>query len=247
MDGKSPLSEDVSKVGELLVFDLLFYERPDRNWTTTELLRQRPEWGHQILPLLKEKQYAMLYTSDWYVMSYVKEVDKILFQPTTLFPKRLKDGHCLLCSESLTFMMRQMIKNLIKPATYAMETAQRLAAKIKRPVEFGTPTDFRDVCETMEALVLTLYEELGQWKDRFFFDALDADENTLCSDCKESMRVACYVTNDGNQALKWRPHEGECCQRSCRYYKSDLLDDPEWFFSESKNTPVMFHGLSDSD
>ena len=231
--------EDGSKVGELLVFDLLFYERPDHNWTLTELLRRRPEWEHQILPLLKEKQYAMLYTSDWYVMSYVKEVDKILFQPTTLFLKRLKDGHCLLGSEGLTFMMRQTIKNLIKPATYAMETARRLGAKIKRPVEFGTPTDFRDVCETMEALVLTLYEELGQWKDRFFFDALDANE--------ESMRVAFYVTNDDSQALKWRPHEGECCNRSCRYYKSDLLEDPEWFFSESKNTPVMYHGLSDSD
>ena len=66
---------------------------------------------------------------DWYVMSYVKEVDKILFQPAIIAPKRLKDGHCLLGSESLTFMMRQTIKNLIKPATYAMETAKRLGAK----------------------------------------------------------------------------------------------------------------------
>ena len=99
----------------------------------------------------------------------------------------------------------------------------------------------------MEALVLTLYGGLGQGKDRLFLDALDADEDTLCSDCKESMRVAFYVTNNDSQALKWRPHEGECCQRSCRYYRSDLLDDPEWFFSESKNTPVMYHGLSDSD
>ena len=34
----SPL-EDGSKVGELLVFDLLFYDCPDHDWTTTELLR----------------------------------------------------------------------------------------------------------------------------------------------------------------------------------------------------------------
>ena len=180
-------------------------------------------------------------------MSYVKEVDKILFQPAIIAPKRLKDRHGLLGTESLTFMMRQTIKNLLKPAIYAMEMRKRLGAKLKRPLEFGTPTDFREVCDTLEALVLTLYEEVTHWKDRFFFDALDANEDDLCSDCKEGMRVAFYVTNDDRQALQWRPHEGECCQRSCRYYKSDLLDDPEWFFSESKNTPVMYRGLSDSD
>ena len=244
----SPLEEDDdSKVGELLVFDLLFYDRPDHDWTTTELLRKRPEWGARILPLLKERQYALLFTTGWYIMSYVKEVDKILFQPAIIDPKRLKDGHGLLGTESLTFMMRQTIKNLLKPATYAMETVKRLSAKIKRPLDFGTPTDFRDVCESLEALVLTLDEEVSHWKDRFFFDALDADEDTLCSDCKESMRVAFYVTNDTSQALKWRPHEGECCHRGCRYYKSDLLDDPEYFFSESKTIPIMYRGWSDSD
>ena len=124
----------------------------------TELLRQLPERGHQILPLLKEKQYAMLYAWDWYVMSYVKEADKILFQPTTLFPKRLRDGHCLLCSESLTFMMRQNDQESDQAATYAMETAKRPGAKINHTVKFGTPTNFRDVCERTEALVLTLHK-----------------------------------------------------------------------------------------
>ena len=243
----SPLEEDDSKVGELLVFDLLFYDRPDHDWTTTELLRKRPEWGARILPLLKERQYALLFTTGWYIMSYVKEVDKILFQPAIIAPKRLKDKQGLLSMESLTFMMRQTIKNLLKPATYAIETIKRLSAKINRPLDFGTPTDFRDVCESLEALVLTLNEEVSHWKDRFFFDALDADEDTLCSDCKESMRVAFYITNDTSQALKWRPHEGECCHRGCRYYKSDLLDDPEYFFSESKTIPIMYRGWSDSD
>ena len=242
----SPFEDDGSKVGELLVFDLLFYDRPNCDWTTTELLRRRPEWGAQILPLLKERQYALLFTTGWYIMSYVKEV-KILFQPAIIAPKRLKNRHGLLSTESLTFMMRQTIKNLLKPATYAMETVKRLSAKIKRPLDFGTPTDYRDVCESLEALVLTLDEEVIHWKDRFFFDALDADEDTLCSDCKESMRVAFYVTNDTSQALKWRPHEGECCVRACRYYKSDLLDDPEYFFSESKTIPIMYRGWSDSD
>ena len=231
---------------ELLVFDLLFYRKPEyHHWTVTELLRERPEWGHQILPLLKEKQYAMLFTVEWCLMSYVKDLDRILFQPTVITPKRLKNRHCLLNTESLTSMMRQAIKNLLKPATYAMETSLRLSAKIKRPVEFGTPTDFRDVCDTLESLVLKLNEELTQWKDRFFFDALEADEDDLCSDCKESMRVAFYVTNDRSQGLKWRPHEGECCQRSCRHYKIDLFDDTYWF--KAKDTPTVYKGCSDDD
>ena len=121
------------------------------------------------------------------------------------------------------------------------------SAKIKRPVEFGTPTDFRDVCDTLEALVLTLNEEFTQWKDRFFFDALDSNEDDVCSDCKESMRVAFYLGDDRSQALKWRPHEGECCQQSCRHYKSDLLDDPYWSFPYSKDTPVVYKGWSDND
>ena len=229
------------------MFDLLFYNEPDHPWTVTELLRQRLEWGHQILSLLKDKQYAMLFTVDWYVMSYVTELDKILFPLTALSPKRLKDRHCLLNTKSLTFMMRQTIKNLIKTATYPLETAQSLSAKIKRPVDFGTPTDFRDVCETLKALVLTLDFKLTQWKDRFFFDALDADEDILCSHCKESMRVVFYATNNRSQALKWRLHDGECCQRSCRHYKSDLLDYPDWFFFEAKDTPIMYREWSDSE
>ena len=140
------LNEDPLGVEELLVFDLLFYRQPKHpHWTMTELWRKHPEWGHQILPLLKEKQYALLFTVEWCLMAYVKGLDRILFQLTVITPKRLKNRHCLLSTESLTFMMRQTIKNLLKPATYAMEMSLRLSAKIKRPVKFGTPTNFRDV------------------------------------------------------------------------------------------------------
>ena len=240
------LNQDPSGVEELLVFYLLFYRQPEHpHWTVTEL-RERPEWGHQILPLLNEKQYALLFTVEWCLMAYVKELDRILFQPTIITPKRLKNRR-LPSTESLTFMMRQTIKNLLKPATYAMEMSLRVSAKIKRLVEFGRPTDFREVCDTLESLVLTLNEEVTQWKDRFFFDALDANEDNLCSNCKESMRVAFYVGDDRSQALKWRPHQGECCQRSCRHYKSDLLDDRYCFFSDSKDTPIMYKGWSNDD
>ena len=32
--------------GDLLVFDVLFYRLPDREWTVDELLEKRPEWVH---------------------------------------------------------------------------------------------------------------------------------------------------------------------------------------------------------
>ena len=69
--------------GDLLVFDILFYQLPDREWTVDELLEKRPEWEHQVLPLLKAKHYAYLFTNmEWCLMMYVKELDRIYFRET---------------------------------------------------------------------------------------------------------------------------------------------------------------------
>ena len=60
----------------------------------------------------------------------------------------------------------------------------------KCPVDLDTPSWFQEVCDKLEELVLELDREVSDWKDRFFFDALDAHENDLCYECKENMRVA---------------------------------------------------------
>ena len=79
-----------------------------------------------------------------------------------------------------------------------------------------TPLWFLEVCDKLEGLVLELDREMLDWKDRFFFDALDAHEDDLCYECKENMRVTFYVNDDRSQALKWRPHGDWCSQKNCK-------------------------------
>ena len=120
-------------------------------------------------------------------------------------------------TQSLTFMMRQEIRRLIEPAMYACSVSERLTADLKRPVDLGTPMEFREVCEKLEDLVLELDREVSDWKDRFFFDALEAYKNDLCLECKENMRVAFYASDDRGQALQWKPHGDWCSHRRCEF------------------------------
>ena len=124
-------------------------------------------------------------------------------------------------------MMRQEIRRLIEPAMYACSVSKGLTADLKRPVDLGTPMEFREVCEKLDDLVLELDREVSDWKDRFFFDALDAHEDDLCHECKENMRQSFYVSDDRSQALKWRPHGDWCSQKNCKYFKSDIFEDDD--------------------
>ena len=95
----------------------------------------------------------------------------------------------------------------------------------------------------LEELVLELDREVSDWKDRFFFDALDAHENDLCHECNENMRVAFYVSNDRSQALKWRPHGDWCSHRRCEFYKFETFND--LYGDYVKEHPVEYEGYSD--
>ena len=223
--------------GDLLVFDFLFYRLPDQAWTVSEVLEKRPEWEHQILPLLRAKHYAYLFTNEWYLVTYIKESYKILFRVIKSMPVALDDRDYLLGTEFLTFMMRQEIKRLIQPAMYARDLGERLSATLKRPVDLGVT--FGGVCEAMEDLLLQLNREISEWKDRFLLDALEADEKTLCSECKEEMRVAFYVGEDRSQALKWTPQGDWCSHKECKYYKMYIFDEL-YLESDVRETPIEY-------
>ena len=123
--------------------------------------------------------------------------------------------------------MRQEIRWLIRHAIYAREVSERLSKNLKRPVDLETPLWFQEVCDKLEELVLELDREVSDWKDRFFFDVLDAKEDDLCYECKENMRVTFYVDNDRSHALKWRPQGDWCSQKNCKYFKSDIFEDDD--------------------
>ena len=145
--------DDPDRPDSLLLFDTLFYKLPEKEWTVNELLEKRPEWEQQILPLLKARHIAYLFTKEWCLMSYVKELDKILFRPLLSQPMTLGDRDGLLSTQSLTFMMRQEIRRLIGPAIYAREVSERLSESLKRPVDLETPLRFQELCDKLEELV----------------------------------------------------------------------------------------------
>ena len=96
----------------------------------------------------------------------------------------------------------------------------------------------------LEELVLELDREVSDWKDRFFFDALEVHENDLCHECKETMRVTFYVTDDRSQALKWKPHRDWCYHRRCQYYKIEIFEDL-YEGSDVREVSVEYEGYSD--
>ena len=75
-----------------------------RTWPIDQ---KRPEWERQVVPLLKAQKYAYLFTNEWCVMSYVKELDKVFFRSTFTPPRTLEDQQCLLSTKFLTFTMRR--------------------------------------------------------------------------------------------------------------------------------------------
>ena len=141
----SPLGslDDPDRPDSLLLFDTLFYKQPEKEWTVSEILEKRPEWEQHILPLLKARQFAYLFTSEWCVMTYFE--DKISFRPLLCQPMTLGDRDALLSTQTLTFGMRQEIRRLIRPAIHARETSERLSKILKRPVELETPLWFQEV------------------------------------------------------------------------------------------------------
>ena len=64
------------------------------------------------------------------------------------------------------------------------------------------------------------------WKDRFFFQAMAADEDELSEECKESMHRAFYDNVDEFEALRWRPGDGDGCGGVCKYC-SRFIEDLE--------------------
>ena len=217
--------DDLDRPGDVLLFDFLVYRLPEEEWTVEQLLEKRPEWEQQILPLLKARNTIYLFYGEWCAMEYHE--DEIEFRPYLDHPMTLADRDGLFSTQSLAFGMQDEIQRLIRPAKYARTASEILSRHLKRPVDFGTPLWFEDVCDKLESLVFKLDGEVSDWKDRFFFDAMEAHEDDLCHECKESMRQSFYVSDDRSQALKWRPHGDWCSQKNCKYFKSDVFEDDD--------------------
>ena len=142
--------------------------------------------------------------------------------------------NCLISTDE--FLLREMedaISDLMEPMRFDQSMMYRLfrrgqeASNVKFKVEF-TGGDYRDLCYELETLINDVMHQRDLWKDRFFFQAIDADEDELCEECKEGMRQAFYDNGDEFEALRWRPGQDkneECGSRRCKYYCSGSIED----------------------
>jgi len=103
--------------GELLLFDHYDSGYWDSQRTESVLLQECPEWEAQVLLLVKARGFALLFVIDWHVMKFEDGVFR--FKPLIDKPMKLKDPHSLLSTLGLTLLMKQTIKRLVKPTSYA--------------------------------------------------------------------------------------------------------------------------------
>ena len=75
----------------------------------------------------------------------------------------------------------------------------------EKPKAEFTGGDHRDLCYELETLITDVMHQRDLWKDRFFFQAMEAESPELCNGCKEGMRQALYDSGDEFKASRWRP------------------------------------------
>ena len=223
----------------LYIFDNLFRDRAlstyrvgreDDAMTFKTLWEKRPEWGGTILEMMKKSRTVHLYVDEdeWYRVyfcPYGLGVDFFQFvreKPPVLNARQ----SCLISTEeSLSKEMDAAIVELLEPIRFGQSVMRRLfykgADRTNKKAEF-TGGDYTDLCYKLETLVNDVQHQRDLWKDRFFFRAMDTDEDELCDLCKEDMRRAFYDNCDEFEALRWRPGSG--CGGVCKYCRRSIED-----------------------
>ena len=138
--------------------------------------------------------------------------------------------NCLISTEErLSKEMDYAITDLMEPIRFGQAMMRRLfyngADRTNKKAKF-TCGDYTDLCFKLETLVNDVQHQRDLWKDRFFFQAMDADEDELCEECKEGMRQAFYDNVDEFEALRWTPGQCGVC-KYCRRFIEDLEDIKE--------------------
>ena len=224
--------ESLSGVSVLLFDGLFSICLPDHTLRTESVLRLRPDWMGMILELMKKNEEVYLHWGEeWCRVLYREDADDFRFVHCK-DPVLYGNCTCLIATQSLVYRMREAIKDLLEPIRFGEGLADRLCGqtndyKVKSLLTFDR-ADYREMCLKMEGLMSDVMHQRDTWKDRFFFKALEADRNDLCSYCKEDMRKTFYDNGDEEAALQWRPgdYAGGCVARKrCKDYSWESFED----------------------
>jgi len=240
---------------DMYIFDNLFEplgKLPDCTWSFELLMRRRPDWGGTILELMKKNDKVYLFCGEWCRVLYRSCTNHFRFihcRDPTLDAER----SCLIATNNITYTMSEAIRDLFEPLRFARDISRWVLEADESPGVKSLLTfnkgDHKETCLKLEELINDIMRQRDLWKDRFFFRAIEADQDDLCGECKESMRQAFYVKGDEEEALKWRPGKGECW-KNCKYYAMDTFDEDydEEYSQDCKNTEhVDYFSSSDDD
>ena len=239
----------------LCIFDDLFRDRElstyrvgrEKNAVTFKSLwEKRPEWGGMILELMKKNQTVHLCVGGidvWYrVVFYTYGEGEDFFQFIREKPP-VMDAYrnCLISTaEFLHRGMEYTITDLMEPMRFGQSIKPRLFRRgqvwpgNKKPKAEFTGGDYRDLCYELETLITDVMHQRDLWKDRFFFQAMEAEDHELCNGCKKGMRQAFYDNGYEFEALRWRPGQkkNEECRSidfkyfsACKDYGSKSIED----------------------
>ena len=207
----------------LYIFDNLFRDRAldtyqvgreEDTMTFRTLWMKRPEWGGTILEMMKKSRTVHLCVDEdeWYRVhfcsyglgsfQFVSEKPPVL----NVYP------NCLISTEeSLSKEMDAALVELLEPIRFGQDVMRRLCktsgTKPNEDTQFVVG-DYTDLSYKLERLARNAQHQRDLWKDRFFFRAMDTNEDELCYLCKEDMRRIFYDESDEVAALKWRPGSG---------------------------------------
>ena len=190
------------------LFDNLFEplgKIPDRGWDVHTVLWHRPEWRGMILDLMKRNEEVYPFRGYWCQLLYCEERNDFGFVRCNE-PVMDAKHTCLINTRDITYMMREAIRDLMEPIRFGQEMARRVLGDSEEPrirsLLTFTKGDYKEICLKIEQLMSDVMRQRELWKDRFFYYVISADDNDLCSICKEEMRKAFYVNGDEEKALE---------------------------------------------
>jgi len=216
-------------------------------------MRRRPDWGGMILELMKRNEVVCLFCGEWWCrVLYRKGYNDFRFIRSR-DPALDAERTCLIAPRNITYMMREAIRDLLEPLRFARDVSRRVmeadeSPKVKSLLTFNKG-DHKETCLKLEELIGEIMRQRDLWKDRFFFSAIDVDEDELCGVCKGSMRQAFYAKGDEEEALKWRPGKVDIFWKNCRYYAMDCFEEEydEEYRKDCKNMQRPDDVSSDDD
>jgi sulfur relay (sulfurtransferase) DsrC/TusE family protein len=188
----------------LFLFDSLFYDLQDKSFSEEELLQIRPEWQQDILPLLKNKEKAFVFTNEWYTVVFhrLREFYFIRHLPPTL-----ERNVCLLATRPLASVALQQITRLFE----CYGTAQAITTRFGWPIEFEHFCDYKTLCWKLAGIIKETekkyIKERNVWWERCDYLL----ETVLCDDCSEKKDKIYRRSEDQECVKNWIP--GNCCQQ----------------------------------